>query len=155
MANRRGSWLEGPGSARPVDPDFYPGSRLGVPETGPGSIATTGKRALAFLVDSLLAGLIAGVVKVVTSNPSEGVRGLVGLVVFIVMTAVLLATGGQTIGMRVLSLQLVPIGRLRFPWALAVTVRTLLLALLVPALIFDRDGRGWHDKAAATAVVQV
>jgi uncharacterized RDD family membrane protein YckC len=29
-----------------------------------------------------------------------------------------------------------------------------LLALLVPALIWDRDGRGMHDKAAGTALVR-
>jgi uncharacterized RDD family membrane protein YckC len=29
-----------------------------------------------------------------------------------------------------------------------------LLCLLVPALISDRDGRGLHDKAARTAVVR-
>jgi hypothetical protein len=32
-------------------------------------------------------------------------------------------------------------------------LRTVLLLLLVPALIWDRDGRGLHDKAADSVVV--
>jgi uncharacterized RDD family membrane protein YckC len=34
-------------------------------------------------------------------------------------------------------------------------VRTLLLLLLVPALVFDKDLRGLHDKAARTIVIRV
>jgi uncharacterized RDD family membrane protein YckC len=32
--------------------------------------------------------------------------------------------------------------------------RTALLCLLVPAVIFDRDGRGLHDRLTDTAVVR-
>jgi hypothetical protein len=32
--------------------------------------------------------------------------------------------------------------------------RTALLCLFVPALIFDRDGRGMHDRLTDTAVVR-
>jgi uncharacterized RDD family membrane protein YckC len=34
-------------------------------------------------------------------------------------------------------------------------LRTALLLLLVPALVWDRDGRGLHDKAAGTVLVHV
>ena len=37
---------------------------------------------------------------------------------------------------------------------LRAALRTLLLCLLIPALIWDRDGRGLHDKAAGTVVVR-
>jgi uncharacterized RDD family membrane protein YckC len=33
-------------------------------------------------------------------------------------------------------------------------VRTVLLFLLVPAVVFDRDGRGLHDRLSDTAVVR-
>ena len=36
-----------------------------------------------------------------------------------------------------------------WPWVLA---RTLLLGLLVPAVVWDRDGRGLHDRAAGTTL---
>jgi uncharacterized RDD family membrane protein YckC len=32
--------------------------------------------------------------------------------------------------------------------------RTVLLLLFVPALVFDRDGRGIHDRLTDTAVVR-
>ena len=35
-----------------------------------------------------------------------------------------------------------------------ILVRTVLLFLLVPALVFDRDGRGLHDRFSDTAVVR-
>jgi uncharacterized RDD family membrane protein YckC len=33
-------------------------------------------------------------------------------------------------------------------------IRTALLSLLLPAVIFDRDGRGLHDRLTDTAVVR-
>ena len=35
-----------------------------------------------------------------------------------------------------------------------VAIRSLLLCLAIPALIWDRDGRGLHDKAANTVLVR-
>jgi hypothetical protein len=35
-----------------------------------------------------------------------------------------------------------------------VVIRTVLLLLLVPAVIWDRDGRGLHDRLTETAVVR-
>jgi uncharacterized RDD family membrane protein YckC len=37
---------------------------------------------------------------------------------------------------------------------LRILARTGLLCLFVPALIFDRDGRGLHDRFTDTAVVR-
>jgi uncharacterized RDD family membrane protein YckC len=42
-----------------------------------------------------------------------------------------------------------PVGLL---WSL---VRTLLLVLVIPALVWDRDYRGLHDRAAGTVVINV
>ena len=52
-------------------------------------------------------------------------------------------------GLRVVRLDGRPLGLPR------AALRTLLLLLLVPALIWDRDGRGLHDKAADSVVVNV
>ena len=98
-------------------------------------------------MDALIAGAIAGVV-----YPSQ--RGAVGVGVFAVMTVVLLSTIGQTIGMRVLHMRVVPAGRLRMPWPVALLIRTLLLIAFIPAVIFDRDSRGLHDRISGTAVIR-
>lgn len=38
---------------------------------------------------------------------------------------------------------------------LRVLLRTLLLALVIPALIWDRDGRGLHDRLARAVQVRI
>jgi len=35
-----------------------------------------------------------------------------------------------------------------------VLLRTALIAVVVPPLVRDVDGRGWHDRAARTVVVR-
>jgi uncharacterized RDD family membrane protein YckC len=65
-----------------------------------------------------------------------------------VLTAFLGASAGQFLrGLRVVRLDGGPAGIGR------AAVRTALLLLLIPALIWDRDGRGLHDKAAGTVLV--
>jgi uncharacterized RDD family membrane protein YckC len=137
-------WLENPGGRR-RDPGEYAGQRLGLPEQGRGSVAGFGPRIVAYLVDSLACTVIA--------------YGLFRdqrwtLAVFVLEVAVLtwLAAGsaGQLVrGLRIVRLDGRPVG---LPRAL---LRTVLLGLLVPAVIWDRDGRGLHDKAAGTVVVRV
>ena len=59
------------------------------------------------------------------------------------------ASAGQRVrGLRVVRLDGRPVGLLR------AALRTAAALLLVPALIWDRDGRGLHDKAAGTVVVR-
>lgn len=135
-----GSWL---GGARSAGVDLgYPGQRLGLPESGPGSVAGFGRRLLAFALDVLLC---------------DGVALLLGnlrwnIVVFFaevfLFTALTGHSAGQRVcGVRILRLDGKPVG---FGWSF---VRTVLLCLLVPALIWDRDWRGLHDRAANTVAV--
>jgi uncharacterized RDD family membrane protein YckC len=61
---------------------------------------------------------------------------------------------GQTPGMRLLGLACVRVedGRpLGIPRAAA---RALLLNLVIPAVVFDKDGRGLHDRVARSIVVR-
>ena len=67
----------------------------------------------------------------------------------------LLASLGSTFGMRLLGLRVLALGQPgQLPAAWRVLVRTVLLCLVIPAAIWDRDGRGLHDKAAGTVVVR-
>jgi hypothetical protein len=34
-------------------------------------------------------------------------------------------------------------------------VRTLLICLVIPAVVFDEDQRGMHDRAVGTALVRI
>jgi len=43
-------------------------------------------------------------------------------------------------------------GRVAWLWVL---VRTVLLLLVIPAVVYDRDQRGLHDKAAGAIAVRL
>ena len=62
---------------------------------------------------------------------------------------------GRTLGMYLFGLRVVRVDRPACPSTrCAPSLRTALLCLFVPAVIFDRDGRGLHDRLTDTAVVR-
>lgn len=145
MVDRRwtGSWLGGPRSAGLHV--GYPGERLGLPEQGSGSVATFGRRLLAFAVDVVLCDLVA----LLLFQQMAYWNVLVFFVEVYLLTALLGSSAGHRIcGIYVARLDGRPVG---FLWAL---VRTILLCLLIPALIWDRDSRGMHDRAANTVILR-
>jgi uncharacterized RDD family membrane protein YckC len=147
-----GSWLQGPRSRNPdVQP---PGVRLGLPIDGPGSVAGFGRRFVAVVLDFLLCELIATLFGFRFGHTTGDVRDFIPLMVFAVENILLVGTVGSTIGQRLLGLRVQRLsGGLPGP-ALA-AVRTLLLCLVVPALIWDRDQRGVHDRIPGTVLVRI
>ncbi|RKN12193.1 RDD family protein [Streptomyces radicis] len=147
-----GSWLSGPrAAAEDMGVDFgYRGQRLGLPETGPGSVAPLGRRLAAIFVDWAMCGLIAyGLI--VDRQASE--TGTWTLVVLVIMGSVTVGTLGMTPGKRLLGLRVIAVdgGRLTFGRAV---LRTVLLGLALPALVWDRDGRGLHDRFAGAVQIR-
>jgi hypothetical protein len=123
----------------------YPGQGLGLPERGPGSVASMPRRILALFIDWLLSMLIA--------------YGLTHsqfwtIVVFAIEVYVLTATTGFTVGKRLVGIRTVRTngGLVGFRWAL---VRTAILLTAIPPLLTDRDLRGLHDRASDTVVIRV
>jgi len=152
MARPTGTPLSGPGAAGVRILDGHRGQRLGLPAEGPGSVATAGSRLGAVLLDLVVAGLIGGLGSASTGGSPES-RQVAGVVALVLMYAVLLPTAGQTIGMRLVGLRVLRLqGGLLNPWL--AFVRGLLVALTVPALITDRDGRGLHDRAVGSVIVR-
>ncbi|RKS74003.1 RDD family protein [Motilibacter peucedani] len=147
-----GSWLEGPRAAAQADGVVFAprGERLGLPAEGPGSIAPVGRRLLALVVDWLAASLL---VLATGTHTSDRAYGWLVLAVFAVLTTALLATTGRSLGHAALRMQLVD-ARPRRLRPLRVLLRQLLLCLVVPAVVWDGDGRGMHDKAAGTVLVR-
>ena len=157
MVDRRdiGSWLEGPGS-RSGGPATYPGERFGMPRTGPGSIGRFGRRLVGVVVDWTLCQLIAAAlfdVPLPFREVASGRDTAILLALFAVENLLLVGTVGSTVGHRVVGLRVQSLdGRIGRPFQ--VLVRTLLLCLFLPAMFWDRDGRGLHDKAAGTVIVR-
>ena len=138
----------------------FPGNRLGLAEQGPGSVASWGRRILALLLDWLIAALIASAV---TSKPiwaGGNDFNTAQLITFFGMTAILTGLAGGTIGHRVLGLRVLNLNaRGQTGYAAQVgllggVIRALLICLLIPAVVYDRDRRGLHDRAANTVVVR-
>ncbi len=146
------SWLQGPRQTLEEQGyEFgYRGERLGLPPLGPGSVAPIGRRLLALIIDWFASMLVAGLI---FRGQGED-RALDTLLVFAVMTMVLVSLGGASFGHRLMGVRVVSVNNGGAVNPIRVIIRTLLLCLVVPAVIWDRDGRGLHDKAAESVVVR-
>lgn len=156
MGSRRedlGSWLEGaPGGSGD-------GQRLGLPADGPGSRARLGRRVLAIALDWFLA---MGVSQLITpptdpdALPFLSADPTTTLLVFAISTWLFVGLFGTSPGHRLLGMRvarLAEVELLRPPGLVAAAVRTVLLCLVIPAVIWDGDGRGMHDVGARTVLV--
>jgi uncharacterized RDD family membrane protein YckC len=149
-----------PSGAGPAAEFRYPGNRLSLPEEGPGAVAGWGRRVLALFIDWIVAGLIASVVvgKSLWAGGSE--VSTAQLVTFFAMTAILTGLTGATIGHRLCGLRVIRTrkgagtGYAAQVGLLGGTIRALLICLLIPPAVYDRDRRGLHDRAAGTVVVR-
>jgi uncharacterized RDD family membrane protein YckC len=144
-------------NAGDTTPD-YPGKRFGLPQEGPGSAAPMGRRLLALIIDWVLCELL---VSAVTRHSMTGVTDHAyiatqnwTLLVCALEIYLLTAISGLTVGKRLLGIRAIRTsgGSPGFGWA---AVRTILLFLVIPPLIADRDLRGLHDRAADTIVVRM
>ena len=139
----------------PVAPSVFPGERLGLPESGVQSVARIGRRVAAIAIDwstaiavtMLLSG--AGYGSIAASNAGQ----LTTLGVFVVLQIAGLWAMGGSIGHRLLGLYLVDV-RGEKPAFWRPVVRSILLALVIPALVWDSDQRGFHDKIAGTILLR-
>jgi uncharacterized RDD family membrane protein YckC len=124
-----------------------------MPERGPGSLAGFGRRLVALCVDWFLCTVIAAGFLGYRLGET-GLSPFKPLVVFVLMNLLLVGTLGSTIGHRLLGIRVVRVGGAS-AGPLPATIRTVLLALAIPAVIRDRDTRGLHDKFAGTVTVRI
>ncbi|AWB86517.1 RDD family protein [Mycetocola zhujimingii] len=128
-----------------IAPSRYPGERLGLPESGQHSVARLGRRLGALTVDWIIAMLVSAMF--------FNADAWANMLVFAVLQIVFLPTIGASIGHRVFGLRLI---RVTGGWAgvWRPIVRTALLVIVVPALVWDSDQRGFHDKVAGTVLIR-
>ena len=134
----------------------YPGERLGLPKTGTGSIARPGRRIGALAIDYLAATIIAtgflGYDQF--ALPSEaGLTQFAPMAVFALLQIVFIPTAGGSPGHRILGMRVVRLGG-GWPGLWRPIVRTLLLVIVIPAVIWDADQRGLHDKASGLLLLR-
>ncbi|GAB2591333.1 RDD family protein [Paractinoplanes abujensis] len=125
------------------------GKADGVTDPGTTETASFGRRLGALFIDWALATVIAAVlVDDLRTNPWPQ------LGLFVLVHAVFVGLFGQTLGMLLAGIRCISItdgGAIGLPRA---AVRAVLLALVIPAMINDGDGRGLHDRAAKSVMVQ-
>lgn len=129
----------------------YRGNRIGRPESGPGSVPGFGRRLAALFLDWLLS---VGVAAIFLDPGGIGASGL-PLLIFAAQNVILLTLFGTTIGKRILGIGIAGAGDRELAWPVAMLLRTVLLCLVIPAVVYDRDQRGLHDRAAGTISVRL
>lgn len=126
-------------------PSAYPGERLGLPRTGPRSVGRPGRRIAGIAIDWALA--------VAVSVLFFDYNGLATTLAFVVLQILFIPTLGGSIGHRLVGLRVVPLaGGWVGVWR--PVVRALLLAVVIPTVVWDSDQRGFHDKIAGTVLIR-
>lgn len=123
----------------------WPGERLGLPRSGPRSVARTGRRLLGVAVDWLLALLV--------SSALLGGDPWVTLGLFAVLHVAGVATVGGSPGHLLLRMRVLRVDG-AWPGPPRALVRTVLLCLVIPAAVWDADQRGLHDRLAGTVLLR-
>jgi uncharacterized RDD family membrane protein YckC len=135
----------------------YPGERLGLPEQGPGSVAGWSRRFAALAIDWVASGLVAVLLfGYQWFGATAGEQGWVGaspLLVYLLEATLLTALLGGSFGQLALRVVVARVDG-KPVTVLHAFVRTVLICLVIPPLVFNRDQRGLHDLAVKTVTVQ-
>jgi uncharacterized RDD family membrane protein YckC len=166
VTGRFETWLAGgKAAAKPAvdtdgvaaETDRYPGQRFDLPATGVGSVAGMGRRLAALFVDCVLATLITLLFVHIRPTDAHAVQTLNywTLLTWFLITVVGTSWFGMTPGMVPLGVRVARLDSrpMLGPWR--AIVRAVLVALIVPAVIWDIDRRGLHDKAVGTIVLAI
>lgn len=127
----------------------YLGQSLGRPEKGPGSMARVPRRILALLIDWYLCFALVWLV----FGNLQGRSALLVSLIFWIYQSLLVGLSGHTLGHWVCGMQV------QFQRGAPVTfgvgtLRSLLVALALPVVMVDRDGRGLQDHVKDTVLVR-
>ncbi len=126
-------------------PPEWPGQRLGLPATGSRSVGRFGRRLGAIAIDWAIA--------VVISAAFFSYEPLVTLLIFVGLQVLMTIVVNASIGHALLGLRVVPMeGGLLGVWR--PIVRALLIALVIPAMVWDDNNRGLHDRASRTILLR-
>lgn len=109
-------------------------------------VAGLGRRIVALLIDWALASAI--------SAGFFGFDELATLGIFALTTWLMVGTLSATVGHVIAGLAIRTAGR-GPAGPVRALVRTVLLCLVIPAVVWGRDGRGLHDIAAGTVVTRI
>jgi uncharacterized RDD family membrane protein YckC len=128
-----------------TDSTNWAGKRLGLPESGPGSLAKMGRRTAALAIDWAISLMVSGAF--------FGGDNTATLTFFMLEQWLLVATTGNSFGHLVAGIRVRKLDG-TYVGIVPALVRVGLILLIIPATIWDSDNRGLHDKAAKTVLVR-
>ena len=123
----------------------WAGKRLGLPETGSGSLAKMGRRVFALGIDWALALMV--------SRAFFDSDNTATLTFFMLEQWLLVATIGNSFGHLIAGIKVRKLDG-SYVGIVPALIRIGLILLVIPAVIWDTDNRGLHDKAAKTVLVR-
>ena len=132
---------------------MYSGQRLGLPAVGRGAVAGWPRRILALCVDWIASLLVAGFFVGPGVLSSDGAESWTTLLVFFVEVSVFTALVGGSFGQLLAKVAVVRLDGTPVNLLLAM-VRTFLICVVVPPVIYNRDQRGLHDLATGTVTLR-
>lgn len=149
------TWLDGPTIPVPYDDDTpakWPGEKLGLPQTGPGALASVARRAGGVAIDWVICWIVAGFLHMFTTYLGD--TATLTLMLFVILGIISVALFARTPGQALLGMGVARVDQRDQRVGLArAAARTLLTIFVLPAAMVDTDGRGMHDRATGTAVI--
>ena len=112
-------------------------------------MATTGRRVGALFIDWIAALLIS---RALVGTPETALENFATLGIFALEVTILTWLWGSSFGQRLVGIRVV--GRARRLGLVAALLRTVLICLVIPPVIWDADGRGLHDRAVDSVVIR-
>jgi hypothetical protein len=129
-----------------VDESDYPGRRRGLPQAGPGAVAGWGRRFAALILDWGMCLLVASGLRNLGFWEGDGARQFEPLLVFAVEVWILTSLVGGSAGQLIVGVVVRRTSGATLDPARAL-LRTILICLVIPPLVFNRDQQGLHDLA--------
>lgn len=118
--------------------------------------ASWGQRILALIIDWFASIGVVMLFLGVSGWVENPAAGIYTLAVFVVQSAILIALAGGSFGQLATRLRVIRYDGTPRPLDLLRSLgRQVLIALVIPPLVFRHDGRGLHDMAVGSAVVRL
>jgi uncharacterized RDD family membrane protein YckC len=112
-------------------------------------MATFGQRVVALFIDWIAALLIS---RALVGTPETLLESFATLIIFALEVTILTWLWGSSFGQRLVGIRVV--GRTRRLGLVGAALRTVLICIVIPPVIWDSDGRGLHDRAVDSLVVR-
>lgn len=115
----------------------------------PGQVAGLGRRLVAITIDWVACLFIA---KIAAPTLQLGEAPFLPLTIFFLEVMIFTWFFAASFGQRLLGIEVISVdGQRLMLWRIA--LRTLLICLVLPAVIYDSQGRGLHDRAVGSVAI--